>query len=155
TEMEKPVQVVIKEARQRVLDDLENKECKDLFSKQVAHRFDELEEKASSCNNVATLQNIKVEADALKVRFLNEISKEEARLIAGKEPVKPADDGKGGEHEPPKSKVKTYKTVSIKTINTEATWRIETEADVDRYVETLKDRLKQQIKDDVILNVEF
>ncbi len=153
TEMEVPVQAVIKEARQRVNDDLENKECKNLFSKQVADRFDELEEKASSCNNVATLQNIKVEADALKVRFLNEISKEEARLIADKKPVEPVADEDDGGNDPPKPKI--HKTVSIKTINTEATWRIETEADVDQYVETLKDRLKQQIKDDVILNVEF
>ena len=47
------------------------------------------------------------------------------------------------------------KTVSIKSINTETTWRIETEADVDRYVETLKSKLKLNIKEGTILNIEF
>ena len=44
-----------------------------------------IRDKAESCNNVATLQNIKIEADALKVRLLNEITEEEAKIIAGKE----------------------------------------------------------------------
>ena len=49
--------------------------------------FNEISDKAESCNNVATLQNIKVEADALKVRCLNEIEKEEAKLIAEEQPI--------------------------------------------------------------------
>jgi hypothetical protein len=152
--MEKPIFAAIKEARQRVFEDLESKECKESFSKKVAERFDELHKKAESCNNVATLQNIKVEADALKVRLLNEIGEEEARLIAARKPITPVVPPTGGV-EPPKPKVKAQKTISIKTVNTEATWRIETEADVERYVETLKAKLKQRIQDDIILNVEF
>ncbi len=51
-----------------------------------------------SCNNVATLQNIKVEADALKVRCLNEIEKEEAKIIAAEQPAHVAETGNyGGE----------------------------------------------------------
>jgi len=122
--------------------------------------FNEISEKAKSCNNVATLQNIKVEADALKVRLLNEISTEETRIIESKlpksTPVSGAD--KVAENDVPfinKPKIKTQKTVSIKSINSENTWRIETEADVDRYVETLKAKLKQSIKENTILNIEF
>ena len=159
TEMEKPIFAAIKEARQRVFEDLESKECKESFSKKVAERFDELHKKAESCNNVATLQNIKVEADALKVRLLNEIGEEEARIIAERKPIIPVVPTTGGLVDPPGTyelpKVKKQKTVSIKTINTEATWRIETEADVERYIETLKTKLKQRIQDDIILNVEF
>ena len=159
TEMEKPIFAAIKEARQRVIEDLDSKECKESFSKKVAERFDELYKKAESCNNVATLQNIKVEADALKVRLLNEIGEEEARLIAARKPITPVVPPTGGVNDPPGTydlpKVKKQKTVSIKTINTEATWRIETEADVDRYVDALKAKLKQRIQDDIILNVEF
>ena len=36
---------------------------------------------------MAVLQNIKVEADTLKVRCLNEIEKEEAKAAAAKAPV--------------------------------------------------------------------
>ena len=53
------------------------------------------------------------------------------------------------------NKPKTRRTVSIKSINAEATWQIETEADVDRYVEELKAKLKKSIEKDIILNVEF
>ena len=159
TEMEKPIFASIKEARQRVIEDLDSKECKESFSKKVAERFDELYKKAESCNNVATLQNIKVEADALKVRLLNEIGEEEARLIAARKPITLVVPPTGGVSDPPGTydlpKVKKQKTVSIKTINTEATWRIETEADVERYVDALKAKLKQRIQDDIILNVEF
>ena len=159
TEMEKPIFAAIKEARQRVIEDLDSKECKESFAKKVAERFDELYKKAESCNNVATLQNIKVEADALKVRLLNEIGEEEARLIAARKPITPVVPPTGGVSDPPGSydlpKVKKQKTVSIKTINTEATWRIETEADIERYVDALKAKLKQRIQDDIILNVEF
>lgn len=159
TEMEKPIFSAIKEARQRVIEDIETKECKNTFISRVIERFDELHKKAESCNNVATLQNIKVEADALKVRLLNEINEEEARIIASKQPVTPPTPPPDGVVDPAGKyvvpKVKTQKTVSIKTINTETTWRIETEADVERYVNALKTKLKQKIQDDIILNVEF
>ncbi len=159
-EMEQPVLAAIKEAHSRVVEELEGKECKDIFSKKVYERFNEINEKAKSCNNVATLQNIKVEADALKVRLLNEISTEETRIIESKLPKPTPESGadKVAENHVPfinKPKMKTQKTVSIKSINSETTWRIETEADVDRYVETLKAKLKQSIKENTILNIEF
>lgn len=160
SEMEEPVFAAIKEARKRVIAELDGKECGETFSKKVIERFEEINKKAESCNNVATLQNIKVEADALKVRLLNEISEEEARIIAGKNPpISPIVSPIGVIGDPPGSyglhKVKTQKTVSIKAINSEATWRIETEADIERYVEALKAKLKQKIQEDIILNVEF
>ena len=150
--MEQPVLAAIEAAHSRVVKELEGKECKDVFSEKVYERFKEIKDKAKSCNNVATLQNIKIEADALKVRLLNEISAEEARIIAAKPPTTPPEPGKVAE---PNPILKVQKTISIKSINSEATWRIETEADVDRYVETLKAKLKQSIKEDTILNIEF
>lgn len=158
TEMAKPIFTAIQEARKRVIAELEGKDCKEQYSPKVINRFEEIQQKAETCNNVATLQNIKVEADALKVRLLNEILTEEARLQAAKQPKTPPSivaEGPTTVVEPPKPKQKTQKTVSIKAINTEATWRIETEEDIERYVEALKLTLKQRIEDDTILNVEF
>ena len=143
------------------MNELEGKECKDTFINKVHERFTEIKEKAETCNNVATLQNIKVEADALKVRLLNEISAAEARIIGSKIPKTPPvlGDDLVAENNPvpyiKKPKIKTQKTVSIKSINTETTWRIETEADVDNYVETLRAKIKQNVKEDTILNIEF
>lgn len=157
TEMEKPVFAAIEEAHARVKNELEGKECKDRFSQKVLDRFSEIKKKAETCNNVATLQNVRVEADALKVRLLNEIVAEEARIIASKKPEPTAIQVSNDDKEivKPKPKQKTQKTVSIKSINSENTWRIETEADIERYVERLKAKLKQSIKEDTILNIEF
>lgn len=66
---------------------MKDKKCHDKLADKYVHLFNEISDKAESCNNVATLQNIKVEADALKVRCLNEIEKEEAKLIAEEQSI--------------------------------------------------------------------
>ena len=149
----------IDEARSRVVEELEGKECKETLYKKSMDRFSEINEKAKTCNNVAVLQNIKVEADALKVRILNEIMTEEARILASKQPINlPVSKDDYVAETPPvyhQPKVKSQKTVSIKSINSEATWRIETEEDIDRYIKSLKNKIKQNIIEDTILNIEF
>lgn len=158
TQMEEPITTAIEEARMRVMQELDGKECRAILIRKIDERFAEVKTKAETCNNVATLQNIKVEADALKVRLLNEIAAEEAKIIATKKPVTPPQITSSGEKvitTPPIPKAKIQKTISIKSINVEPTWRIETEEDVDRYVETLKKKLKQNVKEDTILNIEF
>lgn len=87
------------------------------FFDKYIQRFSELHEKASTCNNVATLQNIKVEADA--------------------------------------QKVKKPRTVSIRYINTDIIWQLETSAGVTRYIEELEKKLMAQLEDDTIIHVEF
>jgi len=160
TQMEEPITSAIEEARLRVIQELEGKECRSILSAKITECFTEIKKKAETCNNVATLQNIKVEADALKVRLLNEIAHTEAHIIAEKQAKEQANvhTEKGGEKTitpSPAPKAKTQRTISIKSINSESTWRIETEEDVDRYVEVLKKKLKQNIKEDTILNIEF
>ena len=149
--MEKPVFTAIDEARNRVVEELEGKECKDKFINVVYERFAEIREKAETCDNVAVLQNIKVEADALKIRLLDEIHVEEALIKAAKNP----DINTDGKPDIVADKPKEQKTISIRSINIENTWRIETEADVDRYIDGLRAKLKNNIKDDIILNIEF
>lgn len=158
TKMEEPINKAIEEAKLRVMQELEGKECRGLLSAKITERFAEIKEKSETCNNVAILQNIKIEADALKVRLLNEIAAEESKIINVKQlESKPEGTVNGGTTIIPKPvpKSKTQKTISIKSINTESTWRIETEEDVERYVEALKKKLKQSIKEDMILNIEF
>ena len=154
--MEEPVLAAIEDAKSRVFSELEGKESKPQFMGKFAAKFQELHDKATSSNNVATLQNIKVEADALKVRCLNEISDAETKILArkaaedaqrraqadaaqaasGKRPETPTPQPAP---EPPKPKIKKQKTVSIKSINTSNTWQLESADDVRRYVSELQD----------------
>ena len=159
SDMEVPVLTSIDEARKRVIEEFEGKECRESLYQKAMDRFTEISEKAKSCNNVAVLQNIKVEADALKVRILNEIVAEETKITASKQPITPpvTGDDHVAENSPVyhQPKMKSQKTVSIKSINSEATWRIETEEDIDRYIENLRRKIKQNIVSDTILNIEF
>ncbi len=65
----------------------------------------------------------------------------------------------GGNSTPPTyvapPKTKKYHTLSIKDINSETTWILESEADIDKYIDTLRQKLKQNLKEDLILNIEF
>ena len=139
-----PVQDTINEARKRVFDELSGKKCEATLKDRYVRLFDELQQKEDTCNNVATLQNIKVEADTLKVRLLNEIAEEEARLTPG---PGPDDDN------PPVKKKK--KTVSIKSVSAATSWQIENIDDVDKYLTDLRKKLIGTLEDDTIINIEF
>lgn len=145
--------------RQRVFEELQDKKCHDKLADKYVNLFREISDKAMSCNNVATLQNIKVEADVLKVRCLNEIEKEEAKIIAAEQPAHVAETGNyGGETiapAVPAPKVKRKKTVSIKSINNAATWQLENEADVKKYIAELEKKLMNTLEEDTIINIEF
>ena len=155
-----PIGEAIAEARQRVFDELKDKQCKPKLVDKFARLFEELRDKMDRCNNVATLQGIKVEADALKLRCLNEIASEEARLAPPVAPPKPPVEGGEGNANPPAPPViappvKKRKSVSIKTINNASTWQIETEDDVKKYVAELEKRLIDTLEDNTVINIEF
>lgn len=162
TEMEKPVEAAIDEAKDRVFSELQGKLCHDKLSDRYVVLFREIREKAEHCNNVATLQNIKIEADALKVRCLNEISAEEAKMVAAATPPAPVSDNNdndGGNDTPvvtpPPAPVKKQKTISIKAINTQSTWQLENADDVKKYITELEKKLMNSLEEGTIINIEF
>ena len=162
-DMEGPVLAEISEARKRVFDELKDKQCKEQLSGSFIKRFDEIREKAESCNNVAVLQNIKIEADTLKVRCLNEISAAEKKILDDKsaenQAKSSANDSDGGQNADiaatPAKKVKATKTISIRSVNAEHTWQLESEEDVKRYLAELEKRLIAVLEEDTVINIEF
>jgi hypothetical protein len=159
-DMEAPVIAAIEDARKRVFDELATKGYKDQFTDRFHQLFLEIMEKARTSNNVATLQNIRVEADALKVRLLNELAKKDEQIALDrvKEQEAKTDYGKrNGEHVEPKPqpKIKKRKNISIKSVSLSASWQIETPQDVDKYIATLRERILKELADDTIINIEF
>ena len=147
-----PVLEAVEEARKRVFEKLNERNCKDEFSQRVTDRFHELGEKAQGCNNVADLQNIRLEADTMKTRFLNDIDAyADKRDTPSVTPDNP-DDPPVAPPQPPK---KARKTISIKSVTAAATWQLETEEDVDKYVAALQAKLKGMLEENTILNIEF
>ena len=158
--MEAPVLAAIDDAHSRVFEELSIKEYKEQFSARFRKLFEEIYDKAKSCNNVATLQNVKVEADALKVRLLNEISKKDEELATAKAKVvaeKPADYSSAGTKPvvPPLPKIKKRKNISIKTVNVANSWQIESVQDVDKYMAVLRAQIIKELEEDTVINIEF
>lgn len=171
TEMAKPILGAVEENRGRVLAELEGKLCKQSLLDRFLDSFRELRDKADSTNNMAILQNIKTEADALKIRCLNEIGAAESRLQAEKAAKEAA------QNQPQADRVqeevsdygntnteqtitlaprrKKQKTIGIKSINDEISWQIETPEDVKRYVTRLEQKLLEQLEEDTVVHIEF
>lgn len=156
-----PALDAVANARKRVLEELEGKECKSKLVDKLIKSFEGLADKAKACSNVASLKNIHAEADALMIRSLNEIDDAERKIAAVKPPVTPTlvKPGDGDEPiqpvAPVKPKVKKRKAVSIKTINTSNSWQLESAEDVDKYIAELKSKLMNTLEDDTIITIEF
>lgn len=150
-DMSKPVEAAIQAARSRVFEVLNVKPYHDELSNKFVQLFAEISDKAGRCNNVADLQNIRLEADTLKVRCLNEIADEEAKFKSTLVPPEIP----GDKPDKPSAPIKKRKTISIKTINNAATWQIENEADVKRYIGELEKKLLNALEEDTIINIEF
>ncbi len=158
-DMQIPVDVAIQEAKQRVLEELKDKKCQDKLKDKFVNLFQELSDKAACCNNIATLQNIKLEADTRKVRCLNEISSEEAKIIEIEQLSKSKENTNNDEKTavPVVSApaVKKRKTISIKSINNASTWQIENEEDIKYYIAELEKKLINSLEDNTIISIEF
>jgi hypothetical protein len=159
-----PVMAAIEDASKRVSDERAGKRCENQLKDNQSGRFEQLREKAEHCNNVAVLQSIKVEADALKIRCLNEIHDTEDRLIqAEQEQAKQAatktnakrQEVPAAQPQPLQSQPKKRKTVSIRSINTSTTWQVETSEDVRCYMAELEQKLLEQLEQNTIVNIEF
>ena len=81
------------------------------------------------------------------------------RSVSPKPPIDPVTPPTGGGHtEPPKPvtppvqpKPKKRKNVSISNVAGARTYTLETEADIDKFAEELKRKLKAQLEDDTII----
>ena len=132
--------------------------------------FIEISDGAGKCNNVSVLRSYADKAEALKIRLLNEMDKrdaqiarakaEEARRAAEEAAKKAKEQGRQVDivaQPPAKYNVKKTKNVTIKNVTHTSSWRIESEADIDKCVEQLRESLKDELaKDGVdIVNIEF
>ena len=157
----KPVLSTIAADRARVLEVLDEKPYKAQYVNAYAAQFDELKDKAEKCNNITTLRSYADQADAVRIRLLNEMDKRDEVLAEEAEREKHKDDDNhGGDKEPvtpqpPKPQPKRRKNLAIKSLTQTTSWRIESDADIDAYLAALRRRLESELDPDTIVNVEF
>ena len=160
-----PVLDSIDQAWKRVFEVLSTKAYNDQKGTAYFEKFQEIRDGATRCNNVSTLRSYADKAEALKLRLLNEMdeldrklakqkAEEEARRQAetAKQSGKPAPEATVA---PAPVKIRKTKSVSIKMMTGTASWRLESKADIDRYMDGLRRSLEAQLDEDTIVNVEF
>lgn len=147
SQMEAPILKAIEDAKDRVLEVLNSKPYKDELKDRYFKLFREIHDKATTCNNVATLQNVKIEADALKVRLLNEMAKKDEKIAEDTPPY----GNDGDDPKPPKK----HKSISIKSVNLTSSWQIESAQDLDKYISELREQIMKELDQDTIINIEF
>lgn len=162
---EAPVYAAIEEARTRTFEVLNTKDYKAQKKDHYLSLFTELHEEASHCNNVSRLRAYADRAEALKLRLLNEMDQMDAEIVRKKaeeaERKRKEAEDKGEKldipAEPPKPlpKVKKKKRVAIKSVTLTSSWQLETEEDIDKYLDGLRQNLKAQLEEDTIVNIEF
>ena len=161
-EQEKPVKSAINDSYQRVMDVLDTKsyvaEKKEAYGVQFKELFDGVEH----CNNVSVLRSYADRADALKIRLLNEMDAKDKQIAekeAEEEKRKAEEDAKkNGQQVTPvvvTPHIKTTKNVPIKSVTGTSYWRLESQEDIDKYINALKKKLTAELKDDTIINIEF
>ena len=160
---EAPVYSSIDEAKNRVMEILSGKDYKSQMEEYYLKQFAEIREEASHCNNVSRLRGYADRAEALKLRILNDMDNLDAEIAhkkAAEEERIRKEAEKNGEKPvapvaPIKPKPKKKKNIAIKSVTMTSSWRIESEDDIEKYLETLRRNLEKQLEKDTIVNVEF
>ena len=122
-------------------------------------KFEDLHEKLKHCNDVASLNGIPSESNALLQNCLREIQKEEDAYqaeVERKRKEKENEQGGGtviSEPEPIPVKVIKNKSVSFRTITGSKTYSIKTEEDIDKVLNELRAALKAQLEEDTIIKL--
>ena len=165
---EKPVLDAIDQAKARVMEVLDTKEYVSDKKEKYTALFLEIRDGAEKCNNVSSLRSFADKADALKIRLMNEMDaldrqiayqKQLAAQKAAEEAARKAKE-EGKEVTPvvpdlEPVKIKKTKNVTIKNMTNTASWRLESEQDVDKYLAALRESLLEELEGTDIVNVEF
>lgn len=126
----------------------------------VNPKFEDLLQKLESCNDVAALNGIPSESNALLQNCLRMIQQEEDAYQAEVERKRKEQEQKtgGGETvapQPPVEPVKVIKNkpVSFRTITGSKTYSIKSEADIENVLDELRTALKAQLEEDTIIKL--
>lgn len=137
-----PVMDAIKDARETILKELNKKTYKDELEDKYIQEFKKLQEKAETCNNIALLVGMSLEADTLKTKMYNEMSQKDM-LIKDKEYV---DD---------KYHAKKIKHINISSVNLSSTWRINNTQELDKYIDHIRKKIVDELDENTVVNIQF
>lgn len=147
---------IVSDDRKKVMDMLSTKEFEDKLKDKFSKRFEELSEKLDRSNEIASVKNIRLESDTLKLRCLDEIVEYE-RLHASKPESTPVPVDNDGTVPPIPviitPVVKKKKNLSISSVAGARTYSFESEQDVDQFLAEMKSKIMQELDDETIITL--
>ena len=155
---------ILEDDLKKVLHTLDDKEFASEFRDKIVKAFSELKKKLETSNEIATVKNIRLESDTLKLRCLDEIADYEIKHQPQPEPEPPVTpvtpEADGSHTEPPKPvtppvqpKPKKRKNVSISNVAGARTYSIENEQDIDKFLAEMKQKLLQELEENTIITL--
>ena len=148
---------IVEDDQRKVLHILDEKGFVSVFRDRFSSVFEELKEKLDTSNEIATVKNIILESDTLKLRCLDEITEyEEAhRPKVNPEPsVNPETPSTSeGPVSPVQPKPKKRKNVSISNVAGARTYSIENEQDIDNFLAEMKEKLLNELDENTIITL--
>lgn len=142
-----PVKQTVLENKMQVLQALEGKSFKDQYLVKVAKIFNEFLQNIEAAKDIMVLRSYMDKSDLEKQKLLKDIDDLYMQETAAKSA---AETGSAAA-----VKQKQNQSYYIKEIVHATSWRLENEADVDRYVEQLRANLKQALSEDTVINIKF
>jgi hypothetical protein len=146
-----PIKEDLENDKEIVCEALSSKEYADRFKNRFLELFAELNTKLETSNEVAAVKNIRYESDALKTRCLDEIAQYEKKLMEEKQKEQNTDEGSQATTTP--IVIKAEKNLSLRQVMSGKIVNIETEEDIDAFLETLKTKLVQELEKDTIIKL--
>lgn len=143
----RPVRQVVESDYDKVKEEMAAYNIGEKFGRKFKQGYEDLLNRLDRANNFYEAIAMKEESDRLKLRYINEITREAERQKAEKEKEK----GGGGTIVPPPKKKRTV-TVSMAHILHGAR-NIETQADLDQLLADIRGRLEKELVDDTILKI--
>ena len=157
-----PVKQIIEQDKLKVLNKLNGKEYEAEFRTQVIQDFRDLEDRADRTADISDMLGFKDKADSRCVTWLNKIAQKESfykptGFQAHSEELQNRNDGTDERQYvfsvPPVAKLKEQRTVIARSITSD--WIIESEEDLDEYMDTLKRQILALMDDEHSVMITF
>lgn len=141
--------------RKLVMDSIEDdRPYAAALKKKFGDKFDELIEKLYTCKDIASLNGIPSESNALLQNSLDELKKAEHAYQLSIMPKEPADGGeKPAAPVVPSVKVINTVPVTMRTLTGNRTYTFRTETEIDEFAEEIRKNLKSKLGADTVIKL--
>lgn len=152
------IRPIVEADKKVVLDTIKEKEIEVQFNHKHEELFKNLQHKLEHTHEIASVINIKLESDALKIRCLDEIQAYENIQIKKKQVEEKKKNENGMPHvvdikpidiEPKK----IVKNITMTKITESKTYTFENENEIDKFLEQVKKKLLSELKENTIVKL--